>query len=111
KSQQLSGNLLEILANENVVVNQGRLIVEVSSNQISKGTAVRHFMEKKDYDRVICVGDDKTDEAMFKIDDPRIISIKIGPEDTFAKYRLSSPTLLRDFLAQLIKRKKRHHDG
>ncbi|MBU1043119.1 MAG: bifunctional alpha,alpha-trehalose-phosphate synthase (UDP-forming)/trehalose-phosphatase [Candidatus Omnitrophica bacterium] len=104
KSQQLLGNLLEILTSENVVVSQGNHIVEVSSSQINKGFAVRHFMQKNNYDLIVCAGDDKTDESMFQINDPRIISIKIGLNQTFAKYKILSPALFKGFLAKVAKR-------
>ncbi len=108
KSQQLLGNLLEILANENVVVHQGQAIVEVSSNQINKGAAVRRLIDDGDYDCVVCAGDDKTDETMFRLDDPRIISIKIGGGETYARYRLESPEVLREFLTALIRKGAAH---
>ncbi|MBU1086928.1 MAG: bifunctional alpha,alpha-trehalose-phosphate synthase (UDP-forming)/trehalose-phosphatase [Candidatus Omnitrophica bacterium] len=104
KSQQLLGNLLEILTNENVVVSQGNHIVEVSSSQINKGFAVRHFMQKNNYDLIVCAGDDKTDETMFQINDARIVSIKIGLDETFARYKIADPILFREFLLKFTKK-------
>jgi len=108
KAQQLIGNVLEILANENVIATQGQFIVEVSSNEVNKGAIMRHFMHKGNYKGVVCAGDDKTDEAMFKRSfDPHMISIKVGKGETFAKYRLSSPRLLRRLLRDIIRGRKR----
>lgn len=109
KAQQLMGHLLEILTNENVVVHQGKRIVEVSSNQVNKGEALKIFLQKNKYDLVVCAGDDKTDETMFKIKDPRIISIKIGSQETYANYRFLSPELFRNFLTQIVENERHDH--
>ena len=103
KAQQLSANLMEILANEPAVVQHGQLIVEVASDQIDKGEVLRRFLERERFDCVLCAGDDKTDETMFRLSDPRIISIKIGKGETHACHRLASPAELHDLLSKIVR--------
>jgi trehalose 6-phosphate synthase/phosphatase len=102
KAHQLVAELCEMLSNLPVEIHHGKKIVEVSSIQINKGNVLEHFMLLNNYDVVLCAGDDETDESMFRVNDDRIISIKIGRENTAAKFRMSSPRAFRQFLTQTI---------
>jgi trehalose 6-phosphate synthase/phosphatase len=102
KAHQLVAELYEMLSNLPVEIHHGKKIVEVSSIQINKGSVLEHFMLLNKYDAVLCAGDDETDESMFRLNADSIISIKIGKEDTAAKFRVSGPKAFKDFLAQVI---------
>jgi trehalose 6-phosphate synthase/phosphatase len=91
-----------MLSNLPVEIHHGKKIVEVGSIHINKGRMLEHFMMMNKYDTVICAGDDETDESMFRVHAENIISIKIGQEDTAAKFRVSGPKAFRAFLAQTI---------
>jgi trehalose 6-phosphate synthase/phosphatase len=102
KAHQLVAELYEMLSNLPVEIHHGKKIVEVGSIQINKGSVLEHFMMLNKYDAVLCAGDDETDESMFRLNADNIISIKVGKEDSAAKYRVSSPRAFRDFLAKAI---------
>ena len=102
KAHQLVAELYEMLSNLPVEIHHGKKIVEVSSIQINKGNVLEHFMLLNKYDAVLCAGDDETDESMFRLNADSIISIKIGKEDTAAKFRVAGPRAFRDFLVQAI---------
>lgn len=104
KAHQLVAELYEMLSNLPVEIHHGKKIVEVSSIQINKGRVLEYFMLLNKYDAVLCAGDDETDESMFRLHADSIISIKIGMEDTAAKFRVSSPRMFREFLAQTLDR-------
>jgi trehalose 6-phosphate synthase/phosphatase len=104
KAHQLVAELYELLSNLPVEIHHGKKIVEVSSIQINKGSVLEHFMLLNRYDTVLCAGDDETDESMFRLSAGNIISIKIGKEETAAKFRVSNPRAFRDFLAQAVDR-------
>lgn len=103
KAGELIGELMESISNLPVELHHGKKIVEVSSQQVNKGEALRYFAKRTDYAAILAAGDDQTDENMFLLrGDPelsRIISVKIGAGDTAAVYRLVSPARLHDFLA------------
>jgi trehalose 6-phosphate synthase/phosphatase len=105
KAHQLVAELYEMLSNLPVEIHHGKKIVEVGSIHINKGSVLEHFMVLNKYDAVLCAGDDETDESMFRLTDDHIISIKIGMEDTAAKFRVSHPGAFRRFLAQSLDRK------
>lgn len=90
KAQELMAMLCDLASNLPVEVQQGHAIVEVTSNQFNKGQAVRYFTEDSTHDLVLCIGDDTTDENMFKCEDPRLYSVKVGQGPTAAMRRLSN---------------------
>jgi trehalose 6-phosphate synthase/phosphatase len=102
KARQLVAELYEMLSNLPVEIHHGKKIVEVGSIHINKGRVMEHFMMMNRYDTVMCAGDDETDESMFRVNAENIISIKVGQEDTAAKFCVSSPRALRDFLNQAL---------
>ncbi|CAN5312340.1 bifunctional alpha,alpha-trehalose-phosphate synthase (UDP-forming)/trehalose-phosphatase [soil metagenome] len=102
KANQLTHELGTMMANEPVKIRQGRKIVEVTSAQVSKGVAIRRLLHEHDYGAILCVGDDQTDESMFELDQPNLISIKIGAEPSRARYRVADPAAFRRFLRDLL---------
>ncbi|MDQ6861012.1 MAG: bifunctional alpha,alpha-trehalose-phosphate synthase (UDP-forming)/trehalose-phosphatase [Verrucomicrobiota bacterium] len=102
KANQLTHELGTIMANEPVKIRHGRKIVEVTSSEVSKGGAVRRLLHENDYAVVLCAGDDQTDESMFEIDAPNLLTIKVGAEPSRAKYRLRDPAAFRKFLRDAI---------
>jgi trehalose 6-phosphate synthase/phosphatase len=102
KAKQLVGELYEVISNLPVELHHGKAIVEVCSMHISKGAALERLCSEKPYDLVLCAGDDQTDETMFAARLPNLVSIKVGPGDTVAKYRIASPQLLRQVLQRLV---------
>ena len=101
KANQLVEELGAVTANDPVQVRHGKKIVEVVSTQVSKGAAVARILAEKSYEKVICVGDDQTDESMFALDAAGLVSIKIGEGATRAQHRLPDPAAFRRFLSEL----------
>jgi trehalose 6-phosphate synthase/phosphatase len=102
KARQLLDELAVLAANEPVVIRHGRKIVEIAANQISKGAAIKDIAEREKYELVLCAGDDQTDESMYRLDLPNLITIKIGSGDTLAGISLPSPARFRRFLVEAL---------
>jgi len=86
-----------------VRITHGQKIVEVSFRGVNKGTMLRRLCEERrnagrPFEAVLAVGDDKTDEFMFSSAPPDSMTIKVGDGDSQAKFRVSSPSELRNFL-------------
>jgi trehalose 6-phosphate phosphatase len=60
---------------------------------------LEHF---PDYGIAVCAGDDLTDESMFELTLPRLITIKVGPGPTQARFRIPDPATFRQFLSDLF---------
>lgn len=100
KARMLTGELYEMTVNMPVEVRHGRKIIEVCSQYINKGEALKKVL-RKNYDIVLCVGDDLTDEHMFQVSDPRLVTAKVGSGKTVAQNRFESPEAFLLFLEEL----------
>lgn len=82
----------------------GKKVMELRPKGMSKGTAVRRIAQ--DYpDRIpIYLGDDVTDEDAFDalqdVDDA--VTVKVGAEETKARYRLSGPDEVVAYLRRYV---------
>jgi trehalose 6-phosphate synthase/phosphatase len=104
KAHQLAVELGAIMANQPVEIRHGRKIIEASAAAISKGTAVRRVLQEKYHDLALCAGDDQTDESMFALNVPNLITIKVGSSPSRAQYRISTPAEFREFLQTALTR-------
>jgi trehalose 6-phosphate synthase/phosphatase len=70
----------------------GNQVIEVMSDSINKGYAALQMVEKGEYDYVLAIGDDKTDEDMFAIlsDKENCYTIKVGYGKTLARHKLDN---------------------
>ena len=98
KALELIGHLDGTTASQPLSVSHGKMIVEVASQQINKGAAVDHFvheaaMTETPYAAVFCIGDDLTDETMFRgrAGQPGVVTVRVGNGDTDAGYRVRGP--------------------
>jgi trehalose 6-phosphate phosphatase len=84
-------------------VRHGRRMVEVTAPENNKGSAVGRLLEQNDnYQLALCAGDDLTDESMFELNNPRLLSIKVGHGPTQAHFRISDPAAFREFLERVF---------
>ena len=73
-------------------ITDGNRVVEIKRMGIDKGKGTLHLLESRDYDYILSIGDDKTDEDMFDVlaNNKRAFTIKVGEGNTLAKYRLDT---------------------
>ncbi|MBD8566758.1 trehalose-phosphatase [Oxalobacteraceae sp. CFBP 8763] len=90
-------------ASPGLLLMEGKMIVEVKSNAVSKGTAIRDFLADAPFAgyRPLFIGDDTTDEAGFaQVQSIGGIGLKVGPGPTVAQCRIASAEQLRIVLSQ-----------
>ena len=65
----------------------GNKVVEIMHQEIGKGKAVEKLLAKEEYDFILSIGDDATDEEIFELFLPNdnAFTIKVGNGNTFAK--------------------------
>jgi trehalose 6-phosphate synthase/phosphatase len=100
RSLELLTELNEFTHHRDLQVLMGNKIVEVRKYGIDKGTTVKKFALKEQHNFVLAIGDDNTDEDMFKVLMKRqdAYTIKVGPDASFAKYNLSTPQMVLSLL-------------
>jgi trehalose 6-phosphate synthase/phosphatase len=90
-SRELIRILTNIIGPYNLKILDGNKVVEILSDSIGKGRAVKKLDEQNKYDFILSIGDDATDEEMFEYfqNHPNAYTIKVGDGETSAKYKLN----------------------
>jgi trehalose 6-phosphate synthase/phosphatase len=101
RAKELASNLLNLTTNMNVQVMSGNKIVEIRSSGTDKGSTALHFMDKQKYDFILGVGDDTTDEDLFKALPESAYTLKVRSGQTAAKYIVGGPADVLALLNQL----------
>ena len=88
RAQELSDHLIDLTETSELRVMQGHKVVEVRPAGTSKGTACQAFLSRG-YDFVLGVGDDATDEDLFRVLPPSAYSIRVGLTQSYARYNVA----------------------
>ena len=111
RSRELRNSLLQLTANTTLQVIDGNRVIEVRLVGVDKGATTLKILHRFAPDFSVCLGDDTTDEDMFRILKDKGYTIKIGTETTAAQYTLESQEdvlpLLRKFLSPIKKEQLR----
>jgi trehalose 6-phosphate synthase/phosphatase len=105
RSRELLDNLYHLVRNAPLHVIDGNKVIEVRIAGIDKGAAAKKILADPSIDFVLAIGDDKTDEDMFRLLNDRAITIKVGSGHTQANYSLPNQSAVINFLTQLIKQR------
>lgn len=103
RSQELIADLRKALAETNVEVFKGNKIVEVKPHSMHKGAQVIEIINREHWDFMMAIGDDYTDEDMFKALPERAYTFNVGnTSGTEARFQLEKVqdviTLLEDIV-------------
>ena len=101
RSRELLDHLFHLVHNEHLNVIDGNKVIEVRVSGIDKGTASKRLLDVFPFDFKLAIGDDQTDEDMFKALNGKAITIRVGNDVTAAKYNLPSQQSVIKFLQQL----------
>jgi trehalose 6-phosphate phosphatase len=88
-------------------VKRGHGVVELVARPASKATAIRTMWDESGASSIVYVGDDVTDEDVFRSLGPDDLGIRVGPGATAATRRLADPVAVTQYLAALVERLKR----
>jgi trehalose 6-phosphate synthase/phosphatase len=106
KANQLAEELSALTANHPIKVRHGKKMIEVTASENNKGAAVTRVLAENDnYGAILCAGDDLTDESMFELNIPHLLTIKVGAGPTQARFRIKDPATFRRLLKELFNRK------
>ena len=77
-------------------------MIEIKPNIINKGIAAKKQITGKNFDFIIAMGDDITDEDLFKLLPKDTYSFKVGTKDTNAKYRIKDVSEVRKLMRMIL---------
>lgn len=102
RSRELRNTLLQLTTNTSLQIIDGNKVLEVRVMGIDKGATALNMYEHFNPDFILCIGDDTTDEDMFRALKDKGYTIKIGRGITSAQYSLPSQTQVLPLLQQFI---------
>ncbi|BAX79000.1 bifunctional alpha,alpha-trehalose-phosphate synthase (UDP-forming)/trehalose-phosphatase [Labilibaculum antarcticum] len=103
RANELRDELTTMIANHNLEILEGNKVIEVKSGGINKGIAAMQFLKNQNFDFILAIGDDWTDEYMFRELPESAHTIKVGLKNTAAKYKVESVASVRKLLLDLTK--------
>lgn len=101
RTMELNTVLTSLLANNELSVLQGNKVIEIKSSNVNKGRATNQLLMKNDYDFILIIGDDWTDEYMFEVAPESAFTIKVGYVKTKAEFQIKSSEQVRTLLKSL----------
>lgn len=96
--------LLYLTSNLDLQVLEGNKVVEVKNAGVNKGKASMGWINAEDWDFILAIGDDHTDEDTFKAlpHEDHAYSIKVGTGQSVARYNIVSVDEVRGLLRGLV---------
>lgn len=101
RTHELIADIKHVVTDRGLQILQGDKVLEIKNMSINKGRAARRWLEKDNFDFVMAIGDDHTDEDTFKAMPPDAITIKVGSNVSAASYCLKSYQEVRTFLQDI----------
>lgn len=102
KAAELKENLNPMLNDYGLQLLDGNAVIEVKNTEVNKGKAALEIAGHIKADFLLAIGDDVTDEDLFKYLPHSTISIKVRSNKSAAKYYLDQQEDVLQFLNQLI---------
>jgi len=100
--REIANDLLNLTSNSNLRVLEGSKVIEVKSANLNKGITAQQWLSRQNWDFILAIGDDVTDEDLFKVIPGNAWSIKVRPGVSAAKFSLDSPDEVRALLKELV---------
>ena len=101
RANELKDELNTHLSNHNLEIMEGNKVIEVKSGGINKGVAALKFLNNQPFDFIMAIGDDWTDEFMFRELPESAVTIKVGLKHTKAAYKVESVDAVRGLLKMM----------
>ena len=101
REQQLVNALIPACNRLGLQIMRGNKILEIKTPLYSKGSEVKRLLKLNSYNFIFTIGDDVTDEEMFKALPDNAYSIKVGYNSGIAKYNIPLQTDVMPFLRKI----------
>ncbi len=102
KSTKLRHELEQAIGKHDIGVYSGDKIIEVKPQLINKGRVVKELLRIHNPDCIVAIGDDYTDEDMFRALAPTDYTFKVGKGDTAARHRIESVSETIELLEKIV---------
>ncbi|MBI3486028.1 bifunctional alpha,alpha-trehalose-phosphate synthase (UDP-forming)/trehalose-phosphatase [Candidatus Daviesbacteria bacterium] len=103
KTKELIDDLVSFISNTDLQILHGSKVIELKNSTVNKGTAAAQFLNRENFDFILSIGDDGTDEDVFLNLPEQAYSIKVGTGQTNAKFQVSNHQKVVELLKELVK--------
>jgi trehalose 6-phosphate synthase/phosphatase len=111
RSRELRNSLLQLTTNTSLQVVDGNKVLEVRMVGVDKGTSAMNLLNEMRPEFILCIGDDTTDEDMFRSLRDKGYTIKVGSGNTAAEYTIMSQPEVFPFLKRFLHPVKQENYG
>ncbi|HEY9000844.1 MAG TPA: bifunctional alpha,alpha-trehalose-phosphate synthase (UDP-forming)/trehalose-phosphatase [Mucilaginibacter sp.] len=103
-ARKLYNELIDLADELSLNVLKGHKVIEIRSKGTHKGKAVMEIVNSGVYDVIVCIGDDNTDEDMFRSlrGIKGTFTIKVGAQPSSADYRVLTPYQVHSLLENIL---------
>ncbi len=101
RTNELVNTLRYLVEDKGLQLLPGNKVVEIKNVEINKGKAALNFIQDVNYDFIMAIGDDHTDEDIFKSLPPTAVTIKVGSHISAARFYIGNYMEVRGFLREL----------
>ncbi len=101
RASELLTNLQYLIQDKRLQLLKGNKVIEVKSIEINKGIAALNWIGDRQHDFVMAIGDDHTDEDLFKALEPEAVTIKVGSNVSAARFYVDNFRSVRRLLSLL----------
>jgi trehalose 6-phosphate synthase/phosphatase len=101
RAKELIDEVTQFTANLDVQVLEGKMVVEIRNAGVNKGAAALRVTAQLNPEFILAVGDDQTDEDLFRALPETAISVRVGVPFSHARYHVNDNHDVRRLLAQL----------
>jgi trehalose 6-phosphate synthase/phosphatase len=98
RAWELKEDLKNYIANLNLEIMDGDKVIEIKNAGINKGRAALNKIGNSDFDFILALGDDWTDEYTFNSLPDSAYTIKVGTKSTAAKFYIKDVKGVRSLL-------------
>ncbi len=102
RTNELMQDVKHVISDHGLQMLQGDKVLEIKSLSVNKGTAAKRWLERGDFDFIMAIGDDYTDEDTFRNMPAGAYTIKVGNSISEANFFVSSYVDVRNLLTTLI---------
>jgi trehalose 6-phosphate synthase/phosphatase len=104
RTNELMNTIRYLAEDRGLQLLPGNKVVEVKNIDINKGKTALQIASRGEYDFIMALGDDHTDEDIFKALPASAITIKVGTHISAAKYYVGSFLDVRRLLHEIVDR-------
>ena len=101
RANELLNNLEYLIRDKHLQILRGNKVIEIKSMDINKGKSALTWLSEEEFDFVMAIGDDITDEDIFKALPEQAITIKVGSNISAAAFYVRDYADVRKLLRSI----------